>query len=271
LYNNQEIEIGNSDSGSTGPGMMGTSPPPQATGENGAGSASIPLWAYVVRSVKLALDQQEFIYKMNDMYAVGVTITGQGAEAKVTDVVACSFEPFREEFNTKTRRYERKGPPSFNFYYAAKKKPFFAGTTKGVLIGSKLEDVLKAHKWPEFFFSFVTADLTKITITKNTAVPNVTVNDHGGSTSSGVGLAAPSTGGLPGDITSAAGVKPVMFTDGQDALINAGFAKSCLLLYPNDTVAFTLVDFTVVRIQIGTGVVRPPDPPKATSGMPGMR
>jgi hypothetical protein len=52
-------------------------------------------------------------------------------------------------------------------------------------------------------------------------------------------------------------------------MLNAGFSSNALLLYLNDSVAITVVNFTVVRIQIGSGVVKPPDPPKATVA-PGM-
>jgi hypothetical protein len=258
IYKNEEIELGASQDASlfSAAGSFGA-PSSAATP---AKEAKIPVWAYTVRATKLSLAQQEFIYQVNDTYSIGITITGEGAEARVSDIVACSFEPF-----TNLPKQPEVSPPPrrrINFYSPTMKKMLPAGTTKGIVIGSRLDEVLRAHGWPDFFFPYVTDEVSKIVFSK----PHAKIEDiavkGGSAVSSGPAEAPPLTGGMMGGASSATGEKAVTLTDGDKMTLPVGFTKNCLLLYLNDSVAITLVDMTVVRIQIGTGVVRPPDPPK---------
>jgi hypothetical protein len=258
IYNNDEIEI---DAVTTTSGDSGAPGLAQAT----ATDSRIPLFAYVVLSTKLSLDQKEFIYRLNNFYSVGITITGRRREARVTDIIACTYEPLREDYIKKTGKYERRDGVPINFYYGRKQTYVPAGTSKGVRIGSRLDDVLRKHGWPEVFLPFVSDDITLIKLPPGANIPvnntSVAVATRGGAGASAGAISplpTPDAGAAAG---TAAGEKIVTLTDGQDRLIPTGFARNCLLLYPNDRVALTLVDFIVVRIQIGTGVVRPPDPP----------
>ncbi|MHB9132199.1 MAG: hypothetical protein ACYDBB_14080 [Armatimonadota bacterium] len=275
IYNNQEIEIGTSTFGSSGSSMSSMPGMPGDTGGQ-SGNAKLPLWAYAVRVVKLALDQQELIYKINDTYSLGITISGQGAEAKVTDIIAASYQSFTEYFDIKKQTWSRKAGNAINFTYSAAQEPKLrkaylpAGTSRRVVLGTKFDKVLREHRWPQFFFTFTAEKLPDVVMTKNPLLPEVTVRgpSAGGAAGIGGGAMMPSGPMGAGGMGQAHGEKPVTFTDGDKLTLSSGFSKNCLLLYLNDQVALTLVDFTVVRIQIGQGVVRPPDPPKIKTASP---
>ena len=232
LWGDKEVELSTAGTVTSGAG-----------GVPGVSTAApqLPLWAYTVRVAKLSLDQQELIYRINDTYSVGVTITGQGAEARVTDVVACSFEPLilwpSDPKKTLTR--------SINFNYTASRsgkaaqRPLPAGTKKGIAIGSKLDAVLIAHKWPALFLPFSTKQLGHITIdlTTGNAIPD---------TKASTSIQDLADGGTSLSLSTPAGTK-----------IPFPFAKNMVLLYPEDKLAITLVDYTVIRIQLGEGVIKP--------------
>ncbi|HOF89053.1 MAG TPA: hypothetical protein PLZ36_13265, partial [Armatimonadota bacterium] len=268
IYGDQEIEIGTSGGAlSAAIGPLGFGEPAAA---GGGGKAEIPVWAYVVRATTLSLGQQELIYKINDTYSLGVTITGAGKEAKVTDVVACSFESFKTFPSTPTRLHERK---AVNFFYNApdpsKRRQLPAGTSKGIVIGSRLDEVLMRHGWPQVFFPYVSDPIAKIVLARPEAkIPTVPVKPGAGA-GAGMASAPVSPTGMLGPNVTASGEKPAMFTDGDKFTMSTGFSKNALMLFLNDNVALTLVDFTVVRIQIGSGVVRPPDPPRIAPATPG--
>lgn len=262
-----EIEIGAETMASSDPMSMGA--PASASASN----ANIPVWAYVVRATTLSLAQQELIYQINDTYSLGITITGAGAEAKVTDIVACSFQSFIRYPNDPLKITDRESVVNFKYSRAEdpKKRGMLlpAGTSKRVNIGSRFDKVLVNQGWPQFFFPYVSDSIAKIVLSKPDAqIPNVPVK--GGAAAAGSMISAPVS---PSDIgiggSTASGEKPITLTDGDKFTFNTGFTKNALMLYINDNVALTVVDFTVVRIQIGSGVVKPPEPPKINPSTPG--
>jgi len=271
IYQGREMEI-TASAGTNAASTAMSSPMSPMTKSTANASVELPVWAYVVRALKLSLDQQEFIYQINNTYSLGITITGRGAEAKVTDIVACSFEPFTEvKLKGVTRPAQLK---QYNFYYPAKHKQIPAGTSRGVHIGSRLDEVLRLHKWPEVFISYAADEVSRIILdpkgASSKSIP-VTLHTYGGATGS---VSSAMMGMTPTDMGMGAGnasddpvggEKQVTLTDGEDTSIKSGFSRNSLLLYVNDSVALTLVDFRVIRIQIGTGVVRPPEKPKAAA------
>ncbi|MHB9025708.1 MAG: hypothetical protein ACYC7E_16320 [Armatimonadota bacterium] len=284
----QETEIAPAAS-EMGGGMAGM---PDASGMAAASGtpSKIPTWAYPVRVSKLSLDQIEYIYRLNNTYIVGVVITGQGAEARVTDIIGCSFLPMIKYFDKPGKRFN---PEQMDFYCTAvpgpaKGKYFPAGTSKGVLIGSSFEKVLRAHKWPDYFFPFLSSEVASYRLNKNPSFGELNINNRSvlgtaGETAGakpgdtpGMGPMMPPPGMSPapgmfgtpgGDMEQAYGEKPVLLTDGDQKNLNIGFTKDCELLYLADEVALTIVNFTVVRIQIGKGVTKPPAPKAPTMSM----
>ncbi|MHB0936934.1 MAG: hypothetical protein ACYDCO_11870 [Armatimonadota bacterium] len=229
LYNDQEIVLDGNTKISTG---------------SNVGPGTIPFWAYTVRVARLALDQQELIYRINDTYSLGITITGQGNEARVTDAIACSLKPLTYWPSDPTRGYNRANAffaDMFFFKYADKdaqvaknKRDLYltAGTSKGITIGSRLNDVLLAHKWPSYFIPFTTEAAAVVTFdSKGVKVSEAQGGKSGGGTAN--------------------------FATGPTGSLSAGFANNCLLFYPDDGLALTLMNFTVVRIQIGKELSKP--------------
>jgi hypothetical protein len=276
VYRGQEFEIapGGSASNSGGGGSTGSpadalmTPVSSGGDSSSAGAVQMPVWAYCVRALKLSLDQQEFIYKLNETYSLGVTISGRGAEAKVTDVVVCSFEPFTEYKDRKVNAPKQ----TINTYCPSLRRNLSAGTSKKVLIGSGFGEVLRKHKWPEVFLPFATEEVSRIIgpQTRNPRSKDVPVTLHApGSSTAASMTAAPSgsNGSLDGDELPTGGEYIVTLTDGEDTSIHSGFSRNCLMLYLSDGVAITVVDYIVVRIQIGSGVVRPPEKPKPASAV----
>lgn len=229
LYNDQEIVLDANTKISTGTAVT---------------PGTIPFWAYTVRVARLALDQQQLIYRVNDTYSLGITITGQGNEARVTDAIACSLKPLTYWPSDPTRGYNRANAffaDMFFFKYADKdalvaknKRDLYltAGTSKGITIGSRLNDVLLAHKWPTYFIPFTTEAAAVVTFDAK----GVKVSEAQGGKSGG------------GSATFASGPSESLSTD---------FANNCLLFYPDDGLALTLMNFTVVRIQIGKELSKP--------------
>jgi len=229
LYNDQEIVLDDNTKISTGPTMA---------------AGTIPFWAYTVRVARLALDQQELIYRINDTYSLGITITGQGNEARVTDAIACSLKPLTYWPSDPTRGYNRANAffqDMFFFKYADKdalvsknKRDLYltAGTSKGITIGSRLNDVLLAHKWPAYFIPFSTEAAAVVTFDAK----GVKVSE--------------AQGGKSGSGTAS-------FASGASGSLTTNFANNCLLFYPDDGLALTLMNFTVVRIQIGKELSKP--------------
>ena len=224
LYKNQEIEL--------------TTETAVATGTQVTGNA-IPLWAYTVRVARLALDQQQLIYRINDTYSLGIIISGEGNEARVTDIIACSLKPLTFWPNDPKREFDRQNvffKDMFTYKYSPSgaKRELPAGTSKKVTIGSRLSDVLKAHKWPEFFIPFTTEAAAMMQLDPKRPQPVVNAAQGGQS---------------PGGSAN--------FAFGSSDTLQANFANNCIMLYPEDGLALTLMNHIVVRIQIGKEMTRP--------------
>lgn len=220
------------------------------TGSPDAGIGQLPLWAYTVRVSRLAIDQQELLYQINDTYSIGVTITGQEAEGRVTDIIACSFEPLKRWPDKPERTLERK---KINFTRTSTKKVYYAGTSKGVRIGSKFSEVLTAHKWPPVFIPFATSPVQTVVVERDgpKVVPNKAPT-----------MVPPSVG-----LTQIG----VSLTQADNLSLPVNFADNFIMMYPDDSLALTIINMTVVRIQIGEGVVKPaiPEPPALPEGVGG--
>ena len=226
LYKDQEVEL-NDNTGLSLSSVEGN---------------ALPLWAYLVRVARLSLDQQELIYRLNDVYSLGITITGQGNEARVTDIIACNLAPLTVwppdpvRPSTTPRVFDRKDPyfaDMFKYTYSQKKPMITAGTSKRVTMGSRLDEVLKNHRWPTFFLPFTT-DALATEVFKKTA-PELTGSME--------------TIGPTGINTS--------FASGATGAFSINFTTNCVLLYPDDNLALTLINYMVIRIQIGREMAKP--------------
>lgn len=235
LYKDQEIELGANTK--------------VAFGQDDIEPGALPLWAYTVRVSRLNLDQQEFFYRINDTYSLGLTISGEGNEARVSDAIACSLKPLTFWPSDPKRGFSRSDPffqDMFHFKYADKSSTFVreakskndlllaAGTSKGIKIGSSLEEVLKAHEWPAYFIPFTTEPAAVVTLDPKNPLPKVS-QAQGGKTGGG----------------------SASFATGESGSLKVNFANSCILLYPDDGLALTVMNFIVVRIQIGQELTKP--------------
>ena len=258
----QEVMIGDSTIITTGASTMSYMMDPSmsaspmsldgSTGTNGSAVPHVvlPPWAYSVRANALETNQEQLIYKINNSYTLAVTVTKDASDQfMVTDIVACSFEPLTA-----------KNPTQINYKstLAKIKGTLPARTAKGIRLGSKFAEVLRAYEWTNWCLPFVTTQVSQV---KGGASKSVPVSFFTVSDSAGTMTVSPNPL-LWEDIAIVPGDRPVRFTDGKDQIINSGFSRNCLILYPDEKVAFTLVDFKVVRIQIGAGVVTPPPTPK---------
>ncbi len=258
LYNGDEIELTASvqnEAANTVAEVLAGEQPAATKAE-----VKLPLWAYNVRAAKLALDQQELIYKVNDTYSLGITITGQGIDAEVTDIIACSFEPFKKWPAEPSKEWDRRDI-NFLFKYGPTKIPLPAGTSKGVLIGSRLDEVLKAHKWPDYFLAFTTEKVATLTID-----PERPMVDPGIPLAPVVTTAAGDSSNLASSASGVASGTECSFLQARGSALGVNFTTNCTMLYPDDNVALTLINFTVVRIQIGKELVHP-TPPSTTPGV----
>jgi hypothetical protein len=206
------------------------------------GNNSIHDWAYTVRVARLALNQQELIYRINDTFSLGITITGERNEARVTDVIACSLLPLTFWPSEPARGFNRSDQffkDMFLFIYSSdgKKRIVSAGTSASrgkVTMGSRLDDVLKYHKWPEYFIPFETQPAALMIFQPGRPRPEVK--------------------SVEGSATPAGSTS---FAFGPSSVTQADFANSYILLYPDDNLALTLINNLVIRIQIGREMARP--------------
>jgi|GEM_PF-2529800 len=232
LYKDMEIELGAETGVSIGSEIV---------------PGTLPIWAYTVRVAKLNLDQQELIYRINDTYSLGITLSGEGNLARVSDAIACSLKPLTTWPSDPKRRFSRSDPyfqDMFFFKYSDKNSRFMkeaknktdlflaAGTSKGIKIGSSLEEVLMKHSMPTYCIPFNTEAAAVVTL--DPKGPKVSAAQGG---KSGGGSAE--------------------FATGEGAPLKVNFADNCILLYPDEGLALTLLNFIVVRIQIGQEMSRP--------------
>lgn len=315
--NRTETELpANAEKGSMGPGSFTPTATPSKTEQPSA--ATLPIWAYAVRVYKLALDQQQLIYRINSTYSLGITITGQGEEGRVSDIVACSFQPFTMIVD-KTAVVLKTVHKAPNFTFASKHTQLQAATSKKVSIGASFKNVLQAHGWPIGFLPFSAEQSSFIPLGRlpQNATPykeetsaKTTPHAPGVNTMStppGMNMPPPPMPGgippmqnpmpsMPGNpalnngapakapaSSSAIQLKddgslspdalsgllkleqltkfPVAsFQDSNGTYLSVPFSDSCLLVYPDQHVEFTIVHSVVVRIHIGKGVKRPDTP-----------
>lgn len=233
------------------PMMMGNNPmmmPGAAAGMTGGSSNGeqrvyLPVWAYTVRTNALNLDQEQLIYRVNDTYSVAVTLTKKNGQFQVTDIVACSFEPLK-------RFPGKPGQKQTALNFSKKTPPV---TSRGVTIGSTFGSVLSHHGWTQYCFAYPGESVSEIKAHSSQAVPVpfYKVTENSGS------ITVSPEPDVWENSTTTPGESPVRLTDGKKESIRAGFSRNCVLLYPDAGVIFTIADMTVVRIQIGTGVVAP--------------
>jgi hypothetical protein len=243
------------------PGPM-TGGAPDGEGESAAitNFVTMPPWAFIVRAIYLNLDQEQLIYKMNETYSLGITFTKKGADLVVTDIVASSFEPLKR-FPPKK---QPKQPIQVNYLCARLHHAFPVNTAKGLTIGSNYADVLRKQGWAKYSISFVADEIDS----KHKGNVDGPVSFYAFTRNAGSDTMAPTPelwekpDIVPGDF-------PVRFTDGVIEVINAGFASSMQLIYPDSGISYTLINFKVIRVQVGNGVVPPPPAPVPPDGMGG--
>ncbi|MEI6521352.1 MAG: hypothetical protein WCO98_15145 [bacterium] len=243
-------------------------------------------WNEVVRPSRLTLDQRILVYWINDTYVMAFTFKGDGPDAPLSDITACSFEPFLTPIGPGAENYRRK---ALNFMYRYKtiSKDMKPTTYKGISIGDKMDAVLIKYGWPEYYYPFIPEQLPPIRIKNGKyeiddmqAVINAAINTGqqpnempGGPTGGGNAPApAPTAPGLNnngGGATTGGGAasdtekyKPpqAIFAWMLPFDYPETFTKSCFMIYPKQRIAFTIVNMTVTRIQMGLGVVAPPTP-----------
>jgi len=91
-----------------------------------AAAAAVPVWVLPVRTAFLNANQSQWVYDLRQKngFAVGVVLSGEGADAVVTDVVASGF------------------PQNL------KSKPQTVRTQRGVVLLSSFSDVLQKYGYP---------------------------------------------------------------------------------------------------------------------------
>ncbi len=235
-------------------------------------------WAEVVKSTRLALDQRVLVYWINETYVLAMTIKGEGPDAPVSDVVACSFAPFLVSTG---KPINKARPLDFRYKYKMISRDLTPRTALGISIGDNLKKVLMTYGWPDYCLPYVSSDLPPIRIVNGhyeiasmKAVVNTAITATP-SADPGAAPAQPAAGGAADTTTPAAPkvIPPMasfwgLYATGRSSDVT--FTKSCYLIYPKQRVAFTLVDFTVVRIQIGLGITTPQIPDTPIVWAPGM-
>jgi hypothetical protein len=213
-------------------------------------TAYLPVWAYNVRTLYLALNQIQLIYRLNEHYSIGVTLTKQGNNYSVTDIAVCSFEPLMV-FPVPP---SAKNPHVLNFAFSKDKmKSFPPVTLKGLKIGASYADVLNKYGWPKYSYPFVAKQVGVVYAGTPTTIPvpyfTFTRNNGQDSISPQPSMY---------ESTGVAGANEVSFTDGTTEMMDTGFVANCFFVYPEAGLAITVVNMKVVRLQIGNGVTTPP-------------
>ncbi len=241
-------------------------------------------WTETVRPSRLTLDQRVLVYWINDTYVMAFTFKGDGPDAPLSDITACSFEPFLTPVGPGSENFRRK-PLNFMYRYKTISKDMKPNTYKGITIGDKMDAVLIKYGWPEYYYPFIPEQLPPIRIKNGKyviedmqAVVNAAINTGGAQPSEstmagGAGNTPGSAPPAPAPGLSGGGASPA---DGDNSekykppqAIFAWmlpfdypitFSKSCFMIYPKQRIAFTVVNMTVTRVQMGLGVVPPPTP-----------
>lgn len=220
--------------------------------DGSAESVTLPAWGYIVRANSLALDQEMLIFRINSTTSIGVTITKNKSlgTSRVTNIVACSYDPLRTK---------AKSVPVVN-----RPKIVDTSTSTNVKIGSSLTEVMNSYRWSPYIYPFVAAKVDEIAVKappkQDSAVPITVMRIT--RTSENTDSVSPETSLWETTEITPVGDKSLIFTDGVKTRIGMGFSQNLLILYPDDGVAFTIINMKVVRIQVGDSVIIPPDPPK---------
>lgn len=222
------------------------------TPDGAAESVTMPAWAYIVRANSLAIDQEMLIFRINSTTSIGVTITKNKSfgTSRVTNIVACSFDPLRNKAKSVPTTNREKIPDT--------------ATSTDVKIGSTLADVMNNYRWSPYLYPFMAAKIDEIAVkapVREEAKIPITVTRIT-RTSEGTDTVSPETSLWETTEITPVGQKTLVFTDGVKTRIGIGFSQNLLILYPDDGVAFTIIENKVIRIQVGDSVVIPPDPPK---------
>lgn len=225
----------------------------------------LPTWAYLVHVPFLALNQEQWIYSINRFYSVGIVFDGKTDEAKATDIIACTLEPFLQKYNRVTRKYEPAGlrKEQYNLRRSGSAKDVRVCTTgDNITLGSTYRDLLMSHGWTRVQIPFVTKEISRRDDTPSDMVKpigDLILNDPN---------AAPSqyplpAGMLPNNAQGFGSFLAKFFNpDSPDApYISSGFSPDMLVVYEQAHLSYTVVNHTVVRIHIGQGAGPLPPPP----------
>lgn len=259
-------------------------------------------WNEVVRPSRLTLDQRVLVYWINDTYVMAFTFKGDGPDAPLSDVTACSFEPFLTPIGPGSENFKRK-PLNFMYRFKTISKDMRPVTAKGISIGRgpikvkegdvekyvekdmDMKMVLEKYGWPEYYYPFIPEQLPPIRIKNG----KYEINDMQAVVNSAIntGQQSANLGGAntPGNMPAPGGAGPGLNNNAGGATAGGmesntekykppqavfawmlpfdypeTFTKSCFMIYPKQRIAFTIVNMTVTRIQMGLGVVPPPTP-----------
>ncbi len=252
------------------------------SGEPETDNAKAYWWTEVVRPSRLTLDQRVLVYWINDTYVMAFTFKGDGPDAPLSDIIACSFEPFLTPIGPGSENFRRK-PINFMYRFKTISKDMKPNSLKGITIGDKMDAVLKKYGWPEYYYPFIPEQLPPIRIINGKyqiddmqAIVNAAINGGQGADNplspegaipatqpGGPGLNnGAGTGTEAGTANDAEKYKPpqAVFAWMLPFDYPLTFTKSCFMIYPQQRIAFTVVNMTVTRIQMGLGVVAPPSP-----------
>jgi hypothetical protein len=178
-----------------------------------------PPWAYAVRTEALLPNQVEWVYN-KDPLAYGLVITGQGAEATVTNIIISMWRIFAPSNQVRTER--------------------------GIRLGDTLASVLAEYQYPSLLMVLQESPIAGGALAVGAAAPVTTGSfrfgrrDEVGGAPPALPAVSPGTAVVPGahslTATLSIGGSPITFT------------KDLLLDYPG--VEFTLYGMKVVRIHI---------------------
>ena len=249
MTTNNELVIGETTIVKQGASMMSYGMTPTGAAEE----VTLPAWAYMVRANSLAIDQELLIFRINATTSLAVTITRNKANgtSRVTNIIVSSYDPLRPSSG--------KAIPAGN-----RKTLDDTATSTNVKIGSTLENVLSNYRWSPYIYPFMTSKVSEVDpkapAREDAQVPISVIRIT--RSADGTDTISPETSVWESMDPGAIGNKTITFTDGVRTKIGVGFTKNLMILYPDDSVAFTLLEMKVVRIQVGDSVVIPPDPPK---------
>ena len=222
-----------------------------SSSENKGDMVYLPAWAYNVRVNALTMSQEQWIYRINDSYSIGFLFEQNGGDWTVTDIIVSSTEPASTTYRTLTLTNK--------YNIGGRKEVFSPKTSTSVTLGSSIFTVLKEYGWTENIFPFISKTIDRqygnqiIVAPVQSIIYKITGNQESITPTPEVFT--------QGDLL-VFGDDPIILVDGQMDYTGGGMTRNCLIFYPQSSVAFTIIDFLVVRIQVGNSVVTPPPPPE---------